>query len=108
MVAVISYFIGCLGSLLFITYLAKVMQSPWAVPAALVLGLLVYKLSRNMEETRRKQGRRYTKGFGIKLYVFAVLFSFFFSYNWMSIAWSRWAILNVGHWIYVLTGISIL
>lgn len=103
MVAVISYFIGCLGSLLFITYLAKALQSPWAVPVALVLGLGVYKLSRWFEQ--EKGG---THNFGVKLYVFGVLFSFFFSYNWMSIAWSRWAILSVAHWIYVLIGINIL
>lgn len=83
--------------------MAKALQSPWAVPAALVLGIGIYEISRWLE--RKKGG---THNFGIKLYIFGVLFSFFFSYNWMSISWSRAVILNVGHWIYVLTGINIL
>lgn len=103
MTAYVIYFIGCLSSLLAVTYLAKVLQSPWAVPAALVLGIGVYRISRWLE--RSKGG---THNFGIKLYVFGVIFSFFFSYNWMSIAWSRVAILNMTHWIYMLTGIVII
>lgn len=102
------YFICCAAALLFIAYLSKELQSPWAIIMAAVFIPVMIVFDQYLKKANSRLNKTGTSHFGFKLYLVGAIFVLWGCYNWLGNNWSRIPILKIMHLFYEITGINLL